>query len=60
MQTMFETFVCPATYFSFPSVLAHYASGRCSGVTIDIGEGVVQVIPIYEGYTLNMQLIVPM
>jgi actin len=50
-QLMFESFNVPALYFSFPSVLAHYASGRCTGVTIEIGEGGVHVVPIYEGYT---------
>ncbi|XP_070580867.1 actin-1-like [Ptychodera flava] len=51
-QTMFEVFHTPAMYVSIQSILAVYASGRSSAISVDIGDGVVQVLPVYEGYTL--------
>jgi actin-related protein len=52
IQIMFETFNTPGTYIAIPGVLAHYASGRTSGMVVDSGEGVTHVLPIYEGYTV--------
>eukprot|EP01119_Soliformovum_irregulare_P004045 TRINITY_DN15059_c0_g1_i1.p1 TRINITY_DN15059_c0_g1~~TRINITY_DN15059_c0_g1_i1.p1 ORF type:complete len:366 (-),score=61.77 TRINITY_DN15059_c0_g1_i1:3-1058(-) len=53
IQTLFETFNVPATFISKPSVLSLYAAGKVSGLALDSGDGVTQVIPIYEGYALN-------
>lgn len=39
-------------YFSPPSVLSLYASGRTTGVVLDIGEGVAHAVPVYEGFAL--------
>ena len=35
-----------------PAVLSLYASGRTTGVVLDVGEGVTHCIPVYEGYAL--------
>jgi actin beta/gamma 1 len=51
-QIMFETFNVPAMYISIDAVLALYASGRTTGIVLDIGDGVINVVPIYEGYAL--------
>jgi len=51
-QIMFETFCVPAMYVSIQAVLSLYASGRTTGVTLDAGDGVSHVVPIYEGYSL--------
>ena len=49
---MFETFQTPGIHIAIQAVLSLYASGRCSGIVLDSGDGVSHVVPIYEGYCL--------
>ncbi|KAI8817202.1 actin-like protein [Fimicolochytrium jonesii] len=51
-QILFETFNVPALYMSIQAVLALYASGRTTGVVLDIGDGVTHAVPVYEGFTM--------
>ena len=51
-QIMYETFNCPAVYICSTAELCLYASGRTTGVVLEIGDGVAHVVPIYEGYCL--------
>ena len=51
-EIFFETYRAPAVYFSPPSILSLYASGRTTGVVLDVGEGVTHCVPVYEGYAL--------
>merc|ERR1711862_24269 len=51
-QISFETFNCPAMYLCIQAVLSLYASGRTTGLVLDIGDGVSHAVPIYEGYAL--------
>ena len=52
-QIMFETFNTPAYYLASAPVLSLYASGRTTGVVVDIGDGVTHIVPIYEGYSFG-------
>ncbi|KAI6653692.1 hypothetical protein LOD99_3196 [Oopsacas minuta] len=49
-QIMFETFNTPKLYVSNTSQLALYASGRCTGIVIDSGEGVTYSVPVFNGH----------
>lgn len=40
-----------------PAVLSLYASGRTTGVVLDVGEGVTHCIPVYEGYALPHSIV---
>uniref|UniRef100_A0A6U0STM8 Actin n=1 Tax=Eucampia antarctica TaxID=49252 RepID=A0A6U0STM8_9STRA len=51
-EVFFETFRAPALCLAPPAVLSLYASGRTTGVVLDVGEGVAHCIPVYEGYAL--------
>ncbi|GFS08268.1 actin [Elysia marginata] len=51
-QIMFETFNTPAFYVAIQAVMSLYASGKTTGVVLDVGDGVSHVVPIYEGYAL--------
>jgi actin-related protein len=51
-QILFESFDVPAMYVAIQAVMALYASGRCTGVVLDAGDGVSHTVPIYEGYAL--------
>ena len=51
-EILFESKYTPALYFTPPSILSLYASGRTTGVVIDVGEGVTHAVPVYEGFAL--------
>mmetsp|Transcript_41206 Transcript_41206/g.67778 ORF Transcript_41206/g.67778 Transcript_41206/m.67778 type:complete len:413 (-) Transcript_41206:68-1306(-) len=51
-QEMFETFNVPRFYLCASALLAMYAAGRTTGLAIDCGYDITQIVPIYEGYML--------
>ena len=53
VEIMFETFNVPATYVMSSSLLPLYSSCRTTAVTVNIGDGVSSVVPVYEGYVLS-------
>lgn len=56
-EVFFETFRAPAMFVAPPAVLSLYASGRTTGVVLDVGEGVTHCIPVYEGYALPHSIV---
>jgi len=56
-EIFFETYRAPALFLSPPAVLSLYASGRTTGVVLDVGEGVTHCVPIYEGYALPHSIV---
>lgn len=48
-EIMFESFQVPALYVAIQAVLSLYASGRTTGIVLDIGDGVSHAVPVYEG-----------
>jgi centractin len=52
-EVYFESIRAPALFFTPPSVLSLYASGRTTGVVLDVGEGVTHAVPVYEGFALS-------
>ncbi|KAB8270813.1 actin family [Aspergillus minisclerotigenes] len=50
-QIMFETFNLPAMYVASQPVLSLYAAGLTTGVAIESGDGLTQIVPVNEGYS---------
>lgn len=53
VEIMFETFEVPTLNISIQGVLALLGSGRTSGLVLDVGEGVTQTIPVFDGRLLT-------
>lgn len=51
-QLLFETYDCPACYFTDQAKLSLSATGRITGTVVDIGDDVSFVVPIYEGVAI--------
>lgn len=52
-QTFFERFSVPAFFVAPQSLLSMYASGKGSGVVVDVGDGVTTCYPVFDGFTLT-------
>ena len=50
---LFDTFSVPAIYSSLPGVLSLFSTKRVTGVTVDSGYGVTQIVPTYEGFSIH-------
>ena len=53
VKIMFETFKVPALYVATAPALSLYESGRSTGIVLDCGYGVGQIVPIYKGQVLS-------
>lgn len=51
-EVFFEAFNVPSLFVAPQAVLSLYASGRTTGVVLDVGDGVCHVVPVYESFTL--------
>ncbi|KAN0050670.1 hypothetical protein ACTA71_003815 [Dictyostelium dimigraforme] len=46
-EIMFESFGIPSLYIEVSSILSLYATGRTTGLVLEIGDGVTSALPIY-------------
>eukprot|EP00730_Choanoeca_flexa_P009480 TRINITY_DN12654_c2_g7_i2.p1 TRINITY_DN12654_c2_g7~~TRINITY_DN12654_c2_g7_i2.p1 ORF type:complete len:385 (+),score=82.53 TRINITY_DN12654_c2_g7_i2:102-1256(+) len=53
-QIMFETFDTPAMYVASQAILSCYATGRITGLVLDVGGDVTQAIPVYDSQDLHL------
>jgi actin len=53
IQLQFETFNIPSFYVAIQGVLSFYSAGRTTGIVLDVGDGISQTVPVYEGYLLR-------
>jgi actin len=58
LQIMFEKFSTPAMYVAISAKLSLYASGKTTGIVLDSGEVVSQIVPIYEGKLCTVSIYV--
>ena len=47
IKLFFEKFNVPKYYTCYDGVLAMYASGRTTGIDIDMGDGGVRIYPVH-------------
>ncbi|XP_071487912.1 actin, plasmodial isoform-like [Diadema antillarum] len=52
-QVMFEKFNATAFYVANQAVLSHFSSGTTSLLVVDIGDGVIDVMPIYQSHIIR-------
>lgn len=51
-EILFESFGINAINTSMPSVLSLYSTGRTTGVSLDVGDGVCCIAPVFDGFAL--------
>ena len=52
IEIMFETFDVPSFFLSKQSVLSIFPTGNATGIVLDVGDSISQIVPIYEGYSI--------
>lgn len=55
-QIMFESFNASAFYLAIQAVLSLYASGRTTGVVLDVKNNRMDPVPVYEGHAVHHAL----
>lgn len=53
VQIMFETFEASGVHLINQPLLALWATGRTSGIVLDCGFGLTQVVPVLEGHVVS-------
>jgi actin-related protein len=57
IEFVFEEFKHPAFFSIRKSILSLFANGRSTGLVLETGANITQVVPISEGYTLGKSVI---
>lgn len=52
VEIMFEEFGFHGLYIAVQSILTLYAQGLMTGVVVDSGEGVTNIMPVFDGFAL--------
>ena len=52
-EFFFESMDVPALFIAPQPLLSMYASGRGTGVVVDVGEGVTTLFPVYDGFSIT-------
>ena len=52
-EIIFEKFNMVSLYVANQAMLSLYASGKITGIVLDSGEGLTQIVPIYEGFIID-------
>jgi len=52
-KLMFEKFNVPGYFMELGGVVALASNGKTTGCVVDIGHGVTETVPVYEGYVLH-------
>lgn len=55
-ELMFEYFETPGLFVGMQAVLSLYATGRLSGLVVDVGDGVTHTAPVYQGHLLRQSV----
>ncbi|GKT16611.1 Actin [Aduncisulcus paluster] len=54
IELMFETFEVPYLVVKIQAILSLFASGATTGTVLDSGDGVTHIVPIYQGYKIDV------
>lgn len=52
-EIFFEAFGVPSIFVSNPAILSLYALSKTTGIVLDVGEGCISSVPIYNGYSIQ-------
>ena len=52
-QIFFETYQVPSLYIANQAILALNSTGRSTGIVVESGDGVTQIVPIFSSYSLS-------
>mmetsp|Transcript_13094 Transcript_13094/g.33409 ORF Transcript_13094/g.33409 Transcript_13094/m.33409 type:complete len:715 (-) Transcript_13094:50-2194(-) len=52
-EILFERFGTPAINVQIQAIMGLYATGRTTGVVLDVGDGVAHAVPVWDGYVIK-------
>ena len=58
IQIMFETFNIAGFYLANPANLCLYSEGKFTGLVVELGDGISQFAPFFDGYSIYDKIII--